>query len=55
MVCRNICERYRAIKNRIEVATKSKDTKGARIVAFSSSGKALDALVVRGTAVKTTQ
>jgi hypothetical protein len=31
-----------------EVATMSKDTKGARIVAFSSSGKALDALVVRG-------
>jgi Cupredoxin-like domain len=31
-----------------EVATMFRDTKGARIAAFSSNGKALDALVVRG-------
>ena len=31
-----------------EAATMSRDIKGAKIVAFSSSGKALDALVVRG-------
>ena len=31
-----------------EVATISWDTRGASIVAFSSSGKALDVLVVRG-------
>ena len=47
MACKNVCERYRAIKDRRSSCT-SKDTKGVRCVASSVSGMGLDALAVKG-------
>jgi hypothetical protein len=47
MACKNVCERYRAIKDRRSSCT-SKDTKDVRYVASSLRGMGLDALAVKG-------
>jgi hypothetical protein len=46
MACKNVCERYKATKDR-KVAITSKDTKDVRYVAFSLSGRGLDALAFK--------
>jgi hypothetical protein len=47
MACKNVCERYRATKDR-RSSYYFQDTKDVRYVAPSLSGRGLDALAVKG-------